>query len=39
MEVKDVEALRYTDEGMKRLLWNIWIHDLSEFTQQGDAPF
>ena len=39
MEVKDVEALRYTDEGIKRLLWNIWIHDLREFTQQGDAPF
>ena len=39
MEVKDVEALRYTDEGMKRLLWNMGIWDLREFTQQGDAPF
>lgn len=39
LEMKDVQALRYSDEGITRLLYNIWLGPLQPFTQQGDAPF
>lgn len=39
LEMKDVQALRYSDEAITRLLYNIWLGELQQFTQQGDAPF
>ncbi len=39
LEMKDVQALRYSDDAITRLLYSIWLGDLREFTQQGDAPF
>jgi hypothetical protein len=34
LEVQDVCALRYSDEGIERLLWSIWLRDVRQFTQQ-----